>query len=82
METSITTERNLNMTPEQYLSGLPIRAEEDVPEEVLHEEFCREPGSDCDHSWVYTGTQYGGDDERWHGEGLCYCSKCGADGDA
>lgn len=33
------------------------------------------------HRWVFTGTQYGGDDERWGGEGRCYCSKCGADGD-
>jgi hypothetical protein len=48
-----------------------------------------EPGEDCPHrhpdgssAWVYTGTQYGGDDERWHGEGRCYCELCGADGDA
>lgn len=34
------------------------------------------------HKWTYTGTAYGGDDERWHGEGRCYCSNCGADGDA
>jgi hypothetical protein len=34
------------------------------------------------HRWVYTGTAYGGDDERWHGEGRCYCEHCGADGDA
>lgn len=33
------------------------------------------------HEWAYTGTQYGGDDERWGGEGRCYCMKCGADGD-
>ncbi len=24
----------------------------------------------------------GGDDERWCGEGRCYCMHCGADGDA
>lgn len=36
----------------------------------------------CAHEWVYTGTAYGGDDERWMGEGRCYCIKCGADGDA
>jgi hypothetical protein len=41
------------------------------------DQFCC-PG----HQWVYTGTAYGGDDERWHGEGRCYCSNCGADGDA
>lgn len=34
------------------------------------------------HVFVYTGTAYGGDDERWHGEGRCYCKHCGADGDA
>lgn len=34
------------------------------------------------HEWAYTGTAYGGDDERWHGEGRCYCVWCGADGDA
>ena len=36
----------------------------------------------CAHDWAYTGTAYGGDDSRWHGEGRCYCTKCGADGDA
>jgi len=34
------------------------------------------------HEWAYTGTQYGGDDDRWHGEGRSYCIHCGADGDA
>ena len=34
------------------------------------------------HEWAYTGTQYGGDDESYHGEGRCYCIHCGADGDA
>lgn len=34
------------------------------------------------HKFVRTGTQYGGDDERWGGEGRCYCTRCGADGDA
>lgn len=42
-------------------------------------ERCDNPGG---HEWVCTGTQYGGDDERWHGEGRCYCIHCGADGDA
>jgi hypothetical protein len=40
---------------------------------------CTNPGG---HSWVCTGTQYGGDDESYHGEGRCYCEWCGADGDA
>ncbi len=36
----------------------------------------------CAHDFVYTGSAYGGDDESFHGEGRCYCSKCGTDGDA
>lgn len=34
------------------------------------------------HKWFRTGTAFGGDDERWGGEGRCYCTYCGADGDA
>jgi hypothetical protein len=34
------------------------------------------------HSFVCTGTAYGGDDESYMGEGRCYCEWCGADGDA
>ena len=34
------------------------------------------------HSWSYSGTNYGGDDDRWHGDGRCLCAYCGADGDA
>lgn len=34
------------------------------------------------HEWSYTGTAYGGDDERWQGEGRVFCIHCGADGDA
>ncbi|MPS27582.1 MAG: hypothetical protein E2576_11115 [Alcaligenaceae bacterium] len=34
------------------------------------------------HSWAFTGTAYGGDDERYLSEGRCYCVYCGADGDA
>jgi len=40
---------------------------------------CTDPGG---HKWAYTGTQYGGDDPSFHGEGRCYCEHCGADGDA
>jgi len=40
---------------------------------------CSNPGG---HSWVYTGTAYGGDDESYMGEGRVYCEFCGADGDA
>lgn len=39
-------------------------------------------GYEGGHSWSYTGTAYGGDDESFHGEGRCYCCLCGADGDA
>lgn len=42
-------------------------------------------GSDnpfCTHDWSFTGVAYGGDEESYHGEGRCYCSRCGADGDA
>lgn len=44
-----------------------------------------DPGSDnpfCRHDWSCTGSAYGGDDDRWCGEGRMLCSKCGADGDA
>jgi hypothetical protein len=34
------------------------------------------------HSFGYSGTAYGGDDESYHGEGRCICGYCGADGDA
>jgi hypothetical protein len=34
------------------------------------------------HKFEHTGTAYGGDDPRWHGEGRCLCIYCGADGDA
>lgn len=44
------------------------------------------PGDRCTdprgHKFECTGTAYGGDDERWHGEGRCLCVYCGADGDA
>lgn len=40
---------------------------------------CSNPGG---HEFECTGTQYGGDDERWGGEGRSLCIHCGADGDA
>lgn len=43
------------------------------------DDACSDPGG---HSWVCTGTEYGGDDDSYHGEGRCYCEFCGADGDA
>lgn len=55
------------------LDGVRKSEEWGVP---LVEAMC--PG----HEWAYTGSAYGGDDDRWHGEGRCYCVWCGADGDA
>lgn len=49
-------------------------APEDDPEPV-----CSDPGG---HVFKETGTAYGGDDERWMGEGRSLCIHCGADGDA
>ena len=43
------------------------------------EPICSNPGG---HEFECTGTQYGGDDERWGGEGRSLCIHCGADGDA
>jgi len=51
----------------------------DFPEEDDFYESCSNPGG---HSYECTGTAYGGDDERWNGEGRCLCIHCGADGDA
>ena len=44
-------------------------------------DYVEEENNECEHEWVYTGTEYGGEDERFHGEGRVYCSKCGVDGD-
>lgn len=44
--------------------------------ERFEEFFC------AGHRWIYTGTQYGGEDESYRGEGRVYCANCGADGDA
>lgn len=56
------------------------------------EDFSGAEVADCDgeqrctsplgHKFECTGTQYGGNDDRWHGEGRCLCIYCGADGDA
>jgi hypothetical protein len=54
--------------------GRPDHDEDDEPDDS-----CSNPKG---HSWVYTGTSYGGDDEQFHGEGRCYCEYCGIDGDA
>ena len=41
-----------------------------------------DPIDRCAHEWECSGSAYGGDDDRWHGEGRVYCTLCGADGDA
>lgn len=45
------------------------------------EPICTNP-SGKGHEWAFTGTQYGGDDESYSGEGRSICVHCGADGDA
>lgn len=45
----------------------------------LREAFCN---LTLGHSWSYSGTAYGGDDDSYRGEGRCLCAYCGADGDA
>ncbi len=79
-----------DVTPAQW------RADHDVPEPAPYEDDGGAedddprdyPGDDPDactnprgHEWEYTGTAYGGDDERYYGEGRCYCIHCGTDGD-
>lgn len=68
-----------NVTPEDLRRrlNLPTLCREGDDDEP--DDRCSNPGG---HSWVYSGTQYGGDDESYHGEGRCYCEFCGADGDA
>jgi len=54
-------------------------------ENEIEDDFFDEPGGCTNpggHEWEYTGTQYGGDDPSYFGEGRCYCIHCGADGDA
>jgi hypothetical protein len=61
--------------PARYIVGF-LRSDEAL---TLEQYLC---SVTTGHRWAYTGTAYGGDDERYHGEGRCYCSHCGADGDA
>lgn len=58
-------------------------AEPTRPEEQDEPEYDPGQRGPCQgHSWVFSGTAYGGDDESFHGEGRAYCEHCGADGDA
>lgn len=57
------------------VGGLPLGD----PSEDEYPPPCTHPDG---HRFECTGTAYGGDDERWHGEGRCLCVHCGADGDA
>lgn len=81
--------------PETYPNGAPMFSADgtmldDKGNRSIFDDIDEGPdGDDHDactnrggHKWAYTGTQYGGDDERWQGEGRCYCEHCGADGDA
>jgi len=57
-----------------------MAAEDDEPDDEQEpDDRCSNPNG---HKWNYTGTQYGGDDDRWNGEGRVLCVWCGADGDA
>lgn len=58
------------------------RANEDDQDPPTEQETCAHALPDGSSAFVYTGRAYGGDDERWCGEGRCYCSLCGQDGDA
>jgi hypothetical protein len=66
---SLTAERELFMLD---CTGRPVDDRDDEPSKQ----------DTCAHKWVFTGIAYGGDDESYHGEGRCYCTQCGADGDA
>lgn len=70
--------------------GLPVIAiDENTDFSTLGNPFdhCEDDGEPrctnaAGHEWACSGTQYGGDDESFNGEGRCYCVWCGADGDA
>lgn len=73
------------LTPEQrtYVRAFSQRWDAAVEQEAAwaaaeEEEY----GDGCKHSFVCSGTAYGGDDASYHGEGRSYCEYCGADGDA
>lgn len=68
---------------------LRLRAERPLLPASVVVAFLRDPADcnsidefTCNHDFVCTGTEYGGDDESYHGEGRCYCVRCGKDGDA
>jgi hypothetical protein len=44
----------------------------------IEEYICR---TERGHDFIYTGSNYGGFDDSYSGEGRCYCANCGADGD-
>jgi len=51
-------------------------------EDIFEAEAIGSNNPTCVHDFVCTGTAYGGDDDRFLGEGRSYCTLCGADGDA
>ena len=65
--------------PSKSSSTRPFADSEGDPVDDPNDQPCTNPAG---HKFECTGTAYGGDDERWHGEGRCLCIYCGADGDA
>ncbi len=75
----ITTERQMRNLALQEAWEAGSAQCDDLPDEEEDFDVCSHPNG---HEWTFTGTAYGGDDDRWHGEGRCFCAHCGADGDA
>jgi hypothetical protein len=74
------TERRFDALLTDFFRAAPSAVDHD--DDMFDDEpddGCTNPGG---HEFVCSGTQYGGDDESYHGEGRCYCVHCGADGDA
>lgn len=67
------------ITRDQIDEAMLKRLDDDARCDDYPEDRCTNPEG---HEFECTGTAYGGDDERWHGEGRCLCIFCGADGDA
>lgn len=70
------------MTTPTELTDAEIAYDGDFPDDDEPTQCTGECAGMHGRNWAYTGTQYGGDDESYFGEGRCYCMFCGADGDA
>ena len=75
----LTAEMEPKPSAEAVAEAAPVPAAPDDETDVGYPPPCTDPGG---HEFECTGTAYGGDDERWHGEGRMLCVHCGADGDA